>query len=147
MDWEPRAIGRRTSHSIRIYACPNEREGPLHAYFLLSTEIEQAKADRDYARAIKAARATYPMLAAVIDAWVREYGSFNIITSHAVHTSGTLMAIMGERDGNEELRKALSAIPELAVWRPAADEALRDLRLVESILVVRRCDPPILASV
>ena len=62
-------------------------------------EIEAGKRDRDYPRAIRAARATYEILPAVIRKWKREYGSFDIYTSHAVHTAPNLMAVMEDREG------------------------------------------------
>src|SRR6266508_2099508 len=91
-------------------------------YFQLSEQIERAKADRNYHIAIAAARQTYPLLGAFVESCKRDYGKFDIGMSHAVHTAGTLMAVMGERVGLAELREVLSAVPELHDWLPAADE-------------------------
>ncbi len=66
----------------------------VNRYFELSGEIEAGKRDRDYPRAIRAARATYEILPAVVRQWKREYGRFDINTSHAVHSAPKLMAVI-----------------------------------------------------
>lgn len=110
--------------------------GVVGKYFQLSERIERAKADLRYHVAIAAARQTYPLLRAFVDDWKRDYGTFDISTSHAVHTAGTLMAVMGERVGLGELRAVLLAVPELHDWIPAADEADRDADLVDGIVAL-----------
>lgn len=103
-------------------------------YLELSAEIERSKADGDYGRAIRAARDTFVILPDFVHQWVREYGAFDIVTSHAVHTGGTLMAVMGDRDGIRELRSVLQLIPELRGFLPVAEEAEIDANLVDGIL-------------
>jgi len=103
-------------------------------YFRLSERIETCKADRDYQGAIAAARETYPLLPRFVQACKQEYGRFDIVTSHAVHTASTLMAVTGERIGIMELREALKSAPELQDWISVADQAARDADLVEGIL-------------
>src|SRR6185503_7446103 len=108
----------------------------VNRYFVLSGEIEVAKRDRDYARAIRAARATYLILPAVVKQWKREYGGFDINTSHAVHTAPKLMAVMEDRDGIRELRSVLESVPELRVWLPSAEEAEADVEVVPEIMAL-----------
>ena len=76
-------------------------------YFELSAKIESAKRDGDCERAIRAARDTYPILRTFVREWVREYGTFDINTSHAVDTAAPLMAVMGDRGAIAELRETL----------------------------------------
>ncbi len=103
-------------------------------YFRLSERIETCKADGDYQGAIAAARETYPLLPRFVQACKEEYGRFDIVTSYAVHTASTLMAVTGARIGIMELREALKSAPELQDWIPVADQAARDADLVEGIL-------------
>lgn len=69
----------------------------MNQYFALSTIIERAKGDGDFARAIRAARDTYPLMPAVVRQIKKDYGRFDLAASHAVHGAGILMAVMGVR--------------------------------------------------
>ncbi|MGA8150423.1 MAG: J domain-containing protein [Terriglobales bacterium] len=71
----------------------------------------------------------------------KEYGSFDICTSHAVHTAGTLMAVIGERQGISELRGVLEATPELHHWLPFAEGAQADADLVNAIMAAVNAQP------
>ncbi len=118
----------------------------VNRYFELSAEIETGKRDRDYARAIRAARATYSILPAVVVQWKREYGQFDINTSHAVHTAPKLMAVMEDRDGIRELRAVLESVEDLRDWLPSAEEAEADVGVVPHIVALVQAEPGILQS-
>lgn len=105
-------------------------------YFQLSGEIESGKRDGDFARAIRAARDTYPILAKFVTECVRDYGKFDIHSSHAIHTAGSLMAVMGDREALSELHQAVEKIPEIQDWLVAAEQAERDADAVDQILAV-----------
>lgn len=110
-------------------------------YFELGEEIEHSKGDGDFRRAIRAARDTFVILPDFVHEWVQEYGAFDIVTSHAIHTGGTLMAVMGDHDGIRELRSVLQRIPELAQFLPAADQVETDAYLVEGVLTAVSTSP------
>lgn len=110
-------------------------------YFALSAEIEDAQRQRDYSRAISATRQTYPLMKSFVTEWRREFGSFDIQTSHAIHTGGTLMAVMGDRTGLKELRTVLQDIADLRPWLGVADQADRDADLIERIMEAVSAEP------
>jgi len=110
-------------------------------YFELSNVIVGSKADGDFETAVRAARQTYPLMPAVVRQMKSEFGSFDISTSHAVHTAGTLMAVIGDRQGVSELREALQITPELRGWLPFADEAQSDADLVDKIIAAVTAQP------
>ena len=112
-------------------------------YFELSNVIEGAKADGDFGTAIRAARETYPLMGAVVQQMKKEYGSFDICTSHAVHTAGTLMAVVGERQGISELWVVLNATPDLRQWLPVGERAQADADLVDAIMAAVNDQPGI----
>jgi hypothetical protein len=116
-------------------------DAAMHRYFELSTVIERAKADGDFVRAIRAARETYPLMPAVVRQIKKEYGRFDLERSHAVHSAGTLMAVMGDRQGIQELREALSATHELHDWLDAAEDAEADAALVDAIVAAVAAQP------
>lgn len=103
-------------------------------YFQLHAKIEEAQKAHDYRTAILYARQTYPLLPAFVKACKREYGRFDIQRSIAVDTGSTLMAVMGDREGIAELRKALSETLELQMWMGAAETAEKDADIVDKIL-------------
>lgn len=110
-------------------------------YFELSNVIVGAKADGDFETAVRAARETYPLMPAVIRQVKSEFGSFDISTSHAVHTAGTLMAVICDRQGISELRDVLQSTPELHGWLPFAEQAQSDADLVDKILAAVNAQP------
>ena len=110
-------------------------------YFELSAVIERAKADGDFVSAIRAARETYPLLPAVVWQMKKEYGRFDFRTSHAVDSARTLMAVMGDREGLQELREALSTVHELHDWLPVAEDAEADAGLVDAIVAAVATQP------
>ena len=121
-------------------------DAAVHRYFELSTIIERAKADGNFLGAIRAARDTYPFLPAVVRQMKKEYGSFDVRTSHAVHTASTLMAVMGDREGIQELRNALTATRELRDWLPAAEDAEVDAASVDQIVAAVAAKPGLAQS-
>ena len=119
---------------------------PISRYFELSAAIERGKADRDFLAATRAARETHRILPAVVRRWMREYGSWDIATSRAVHTGGTFMAVLGDREGIRELRSALESIPQLRDWIDAVEQAESDAALVDGIMAAITASPGLLQS-
>ena len=111
-----------------------EGDAAIRLYFELSALIERGKADGNFASAVRAARQTYPLMPAVVREMKKQYGSFDVSTSHAVHTATTLMAVIGDREGIRELRETLLATPELNNWLSVAENADVDASLVEAIV-------------
>lgn len=146
----PTARDARPSREAATPAPELARGGPtrdaINRYFELSIAIIEGKRDHDYARAIRAARATYEILPAVVRQWKREYGRFDINTSHAVHTAPELMAAMEDRDGIRELRAVLESVKDLRDWLPSAERAEADVEVVPQIMALVRADPGILQS-
>jgi hypothetical protein len=118
----------------------------LDEYFRLSGVIESAKSAGNFSTAIRAARDTFPLMPAVVAQMKKEYGAFDISTSHAVHTGGTLMAVMRDSIGIKELRETLSLTADLRKWLGSADQAEADIKLVARILEVIGNDPGIKQS-
>lgn len=123
-----------------------EQRDAVGRYFELSEAIVRARADRDFPAAIRAARASYPLLPAFVAETVRDFGRFDIVTSHAVHTAPTLMAVLEDRAAIHELRATLERTPELRDWLPAAEQAEEDLVLVGRILAAVRAEPGLVQS-
>jgi hypothetical protein len=115
-------------------------------YFALSEEIKRATSAGDFPAAVKAARETYDILAEVAREWMEEYGQVTIVTSYAVHTAPSLMAVLEDSDAIRHLRTTLEASKELNRWLPAADQAEEDLKLVKQLITAIRADPGLLQS-
>jgi hypothetical protein len=110
-------------------------------YFKLSGVIESAKAGGDYKKAVRAARNSFPLMSAVVAQMKKEFGRFDIATSHAIHTGGTLMAVMEDAEGIGELRQTLDKTVDLHKWLESADQAESDLRLVKAVLAAVTANP------
>jgi hypothetical protein len=110
-------------------------------YFKLSGVIESAKARGDYQKAVRASRNSFPLMPAVVAQMKKEFGAFDIATSHAIHTGGTLMAVMEDAEGISELRQTLDKTVDLHKWLESADQAESDLRLVKAVLAVVTANP------
>lgn len=130
-------------------ALPNRGGGGkavVDRYFELATIIERAKAEGAFPRAIRAARETYPLLPAVVRQMQKEYGRFDISTSHAVHTASSLMAVMSDREAIQDLRGVLTTTQELRDWLPVAEDAERDLIAVNEIVEAVAANPGLVQS-
>ena len=147
MGWMRRLIGRATDPS-QEHDRPAQDVPPqaIDEYFRLSSAIETAKRDGDLAGAIRAARQTYTILPRVVREWVREYGTFDISTSHAVDTAAPLMAVVGDRDALRELRGTLDRIPEMRDWMPVVDQADRDAESIVAVLTAVERNPGLLQN-
>lgn len=142
--------GRRepdtTQQDLGRGTCVLSGKAAVDEYFKLSGMIEEAKSSGDFERAVRAARRTLPLMPAVVAEMKREYGSFDISTSHAVHTGGTLMAVIGDRSGIRKLKETLLGTPELNQWLPTAEQAESDFALVEGIVAAIQREPGIKQS-
>ncbi len=142
----PTALPSAPVVAERVPGGAHEGGRVVERYFELSAVIDRGKANRDYRSAIAAARETYPLLSEVVRQWKRQYGGFDIKTSHAVHTAATLMAVLEDREGLRELRAALEGLPELRDWLPAAWQAEEDVELVVGILGAVHREPGLVQS-
>jgi hypothetical protein len=113
----------------------------IEEYFKLSMEIEQAKAEHDFPRAIRAACETYEILPSFVAQWKKENGVFEIPVIYAISVAPTLMAVMEDGAAIRKLRTVLQAIPELRDRLPAADEADEDLAVVSHMVARIRAEP------
>lgn len=115
-------------------------------YARLHHEIEAAKESGDYATALASARRTFQILPRFVDSWKKEHGSFTLVSSAAVSTAGSLMALTGDRKGIEELARVLSERPELERWLPTAQAAAHDADAVDVILDLVKREPGIVQA-
>jgi hypothetical protein len=110
-------------------------------YFSLHEQIQSAHKARDYRTVARLARQTYDLLPMFVAAWKREYGRWDIQSSLAVHTGGTVLAVLQDEDGVQELQRTLAEVNELKPWRPVGDAAAADLKLVSRILGIVAAAP------
>jgi hypothetical protein len=119
---------------------PDDRRA-ITRYFELSGVIEHAKQDGDFAKAVAAARESFPLFAALVRQTKRDFGRFDIQTSHAVHTAGALMAVLADTGALQELRTALGNVAELREWISIVDDAEADAESVKAILSAVIAEP------
>ncbi|MCC6165100.1 MAG: hypothetical protein IT182_17280 [Acidobacteria bacterium] len=135
---EPRVSGGRMSLA--------EAKAVSQRYFGLHEHIQAAHRARDYSKVASLSRQTYALLPAFVAAWKREYGRWDIQSSVAVHTGGTIVAVLQDEDGVRLLQKTMSTVDELELWRPVGEAAAADLRPVGQIMAVVSEHPDVLRS-
>lgn len=123
-----------------------EAKAVSQRYFALHEQIQAAHRARDYSKVASLSRQTYELLPTFVAACKREYGRWDIQSSVAVHTGGTVIAVLQDEDGVRLLQKALSTVDELEPWRPVGETAAVDLRLVGRIMTVVSEHPDVLQS-
>lgn len=115
-------------------------------YFALHEQIQAAQKARDYLRVARLARQTHQLLPDFVEACKREYGRGDIRSSVAVHTGGTIMAVLQDEDGVRLLQQTLATVDEVEPWRSVCESAAEDLRLAGRILVVIAKYPGVLQA-
>jgi hypothetical protein len=103
--------------------------------------MQDAQSARDYTLAIHAARESFAVLGAWIESEKRRYGTFNIPSVPCLQVAGTLMAVMGDRDGLQQMRQTVEGIPELEEWRSTVDAHEADADLVDAIMRAVATEP------
>jgi hypothetical protein len=108
-----------------------EAKAVSQRYFALHEQIQAAQKARDYPQVARLARQTYQLLPGFVAAWKREYGRWDIQSSVAAHTGGTILAVLRDHDGIALLQRTLASVEELAPWSAVGDAAVADLQLVD----------------
>lgn len=148
-------LGRRTARDLAGPPEPQVSAGRLTLaeakavsarYFSLHEQIQAAQKTRDYSRVATLSRQTYELLPDFVAACKREYGRWDIQSSVAVHTGGTILAVLQDKDGVRLLQQTLAAVDDLESWRPTGDSAANDLALVSRIMAVVAAHPGVLQA-
>lgn len=143
-------LGKRSARDLGSPPAPRVSTGRMsiaeakavsHRYFALHEQIQAAQKARDYLRVAGLARQTYQLLPEFVEACKREYGRWDIRSSVAVHTGGTILAVLQDEDGVRLLQQTLAAVDDLKSWRPTGDSAASDLALVSRIMAVVAAHP------
>jgi len=121
-----------------------EAKAVSRRYFALHEQIQAAQKARNYSTVANLSRQTYQLLPDFVAACKREYGRWDIQSSIAVHTGGTILAVLQDEDGVRLLQQTLAAVDDLESWRPTGDSAANDLELVSRIMAVVTAHPRVL---
>jgi hypothetical protein len=106
------------------------------AYFENMARIQGAIGNQAFGEAAKYVRESFRY----IPDWVREnvceYGSFDISTIPALQQGGTILALVGDDEGLDQMREIVNSAPELEPWRAEVERHLSDRVLFDTILAV-----------
>jgi len=114
--------------------------GPL--YFAQLERLTSSVSAKDYAAAAAAARASLPLLRD----WLKDPhgdGQQLDIRIPALSQGGTMMALVGDRDGLCELRELVQDFDHLQAYRDEAEDHFVDLDLFDRLRKVIRTNPGI----
>jgi len=115
------------------------------SYFTQLERLTSSVSDKDYPTAAAAARASLPLLRN----WLKDPRGDDQrldIRIPALSQGGTMMAIIGDRDGLSELRKLVQDFDHLVTYREEATEHFVDLDLFIHIREIIRNKPGVLQN-
>ena len=118
---------------------------PGQLYFAQLERFTSSVSARDYVTAAAAARASLPLLRD----WLKDPqgdGQRLDIRIPALSQGGTMMAIVGDRDGLCELRDLVQGFDHLHAYRDEAEDHFVDLDLFDRLREAIRANPGILQS-
>ena len=118
---------------------------PGQPYFTRLERLTSSVSAQDYPAAAAAARASLPLLRN----WLKDpRGDAQRLDLRipALSQGGTMMAIIGDRDGLFELRKLVQDFDHLKAYQEEAEEHFVDLDLFSRIRDVIRCKPGVLQN-
>lgn len=113
---------------------------PGRPYYAQLERLTSSVSARDYATAAAAARASLPFLRD----WLNDPRGIGLrldIWIPALSQGGTMMAIVGDRDGLSELRKLVQEFDHLKAYRDEAEEHFADLDLFDRLRKMIRNNP------
>ena len=130
-----RNLGNRTAASVQAgRLSTSAAKSSFDRYYELHDKIETAAKAWDLNQMARFAKDTTPLFNALVLETKRQYGSFDLSTSVAVHKGGHAMAALGDISGLEEMHRALSSIPELQPWAASITERLEDATLGQKVI-------------
>jgi len=118
---------------------------PGSRYFTELEKLTSSVTAKDYPSAAAAARASLPLLRSWLED-ARGDGDRLDISIPALSQGGTMMAIIGDRDGLSEIRNLVQTFDYLKEYRSEAEDHFRDLDLFEQIREVIRAKPGVLQN-
>ena len=118
---------------------------PGNRYFKELEKLTSSVTAKDYPAAAAAARASLPLLRSWLED-KRGDGERLDISIPALSQGGTMMAIVGDKDGLSELRELVRAFEYLKDYRGEAEDHFRDLELFDQIRGVVRAKPGVLQN-
>jgi hypothetical protein len=127
------------------YSEPEYFNGPSlpgQPYFVQLERLTSSISAKNYPKAAAAARASLPLLRDWLSDTCRN-GQPLDISILALSQGGTMMAIVGDRDGLRELRKLVQEFDHLEAYRKEAEEHFVDLDLFERLRKAIRSNPGI----
>jgi hypothetical protein len=124
----------------------NMRSTGSDRYFDLLGAFSAAVKEQKYKAAIQLARESLREIPLFVTEWKNSYGSFDISSIPVLENGGTIMAVIGDREGIAEIRRTVESIPDLHGWLPTIEAHERDVVLVDAILKAIREHPGILQN-
>lgn len=124
----------------------NLRSTGCDRYFDLLGAFSAAVKEQKYKAAIQLARESLREIPLFVTEWRNSYGSFDISSIPVLEKGGTIMAVIGDREGIAEIRRTVESIPDLHGWLPTVEAHERDVDMVDAILKVVREHPGILQN-
>jgi hypothetical protein len=113
------------------------------SYFVTMTEMVQAIPAREYDRALSLVHNNIRQLPGFVRSCVAQYGSLDVGLP-VIHQGGTILALMGDDQGLQEMMETVQSVPELGHLQDEVERHLEDRTLFASILAAVEANPEVL---
>jgi hypothetical protein len=111
------------------------------AYFGTMCDLREAISKRDYVRAARLARENLQYIPAFVRSTKRSFGSFDITSIPALEVGGTMLALVGDDEGLDEMRRIVASSRALEPWAYEVEEHEENRKLFAAILEAVRQNP------
>src|SRR5438105_3820947 len=105
-----------TRESVPVGLPGGSETGGSNSYFGTMAKLQEAISRHQYRLAARLARENLGQLLDFVSECSTEFGSFDISSIPVLQQGGTMLALAGDDVGLSEMRRVVSAIPELSRW-------------------------------
>jgi len=142
LETELGAAGSLGEREPRAVSCG---QGSTDSYFTTMTEMQEAISSKQYDRAQRLIRENMRQVPDFVRECVAEYGDLDV-SIPVIHRGGTVLALMGDDEGLQELSKLVESVPELHRLQEEVAQHRKDRDLFAAILLAVEQNPQCLQT-
>lgn len=116
------------------YSSDSRKSRVSDAYFETMSRMQKAISSQEFEEAARLVRENLQCIPDWVKETCHDYDSFDISSVPALQQGGTVLALVGDDEGLEQMREVVSSTPELEQWVKEVEQHQLDRRLFEVIL-------------
>ena len=128
-----KVIQRRSAEPVFSKAVRADSSSISDAYFDTMSRLQSAISNRDFEAAGEHVRKNLTYIPAWVEETRQQYGSFDISSIPALQQGGTILALLDDHAGIEQIESIVRAEPDLARWQQEIEQHRSDQILFRKI--------------